>query len=72
MKGAMMKRSIRDKRKELYNSTVRLKELSFSNDLDYDSSIKIKQEENKLYKRWEFYNKVIKAGDKIKCKNNDK
>lgn len=63
-----MKRSARDKRKELYNGTIRLKELSFSNDLDYDSSMKVREEQDKLYRRWEFYNNLIKTEDKLKCK----
>lgn len=67
-----MKRSARDERKKLYDSTIRLKDLSFSKDLDYESSMKIRKEQDKLYKKWEFYNKLIKTEDKIKCKNNDK
>ena len=67
-----MKRSARDKRKELYNGTIRLKELSFSNDLDYDSSMKVREEQDKLYKRWEFYNNLIKIEDKLKCKKSEK
>lgn len=67
-----MKRSARDKRKELYNGTIRLKELSFSNDLDYDSSMKVREEQDKLYKRWEFYNNLIKTEDKLKCKKSEK
>lgn len=67
-----MKRSARDERKKLYESTIRLKELSFSKNLDYDLSMKIRQEQEELYKKWEFYNKLIKIEDKIKCKNNDK
>lgn len=63
-----MKRSVRDKRKELYDGTVRLKELSFSKDLDYDFTSKLRQEQDKLYKKWEFYNKLIQTEDKIKCK----
>nr|DAI31745.1 MAG TPA: hypothetical protein [Bacteriophage sp.] len=67
-----MKRSARDEQKKLYESTIRLKELSFSKNLDYDLSMKIRQEQEELYKKWEFYNKLIKIEDKIKCKNNDK
>lgn len=67
-----MKRSARDKRKELYNGTIRLKELSFSKDLDYDSSMKVREEQDKLYKRWEFYNNLIKTEDKLKCKKSEK
>ena len=67
-----MKRSARDERKKLYESTIRLKELSFSKNLDYDSSMKIRQEQEELYRKWEFYNKLIKTEDKIKCKNSEK
>lgn len=67
-----MKRSARDERKKLYESTIRLKELSFSKNLDYDSPMKIRQEQEELYKKWEFYNKLIKTEDKIKCKNSEK
>jgi hypothetical protein len=60
-----MKREIRDKRDKLRQSSQRLRELAL--DCDFEQSnfkVRVKQEEQ--FKRFKFYDGMIKASEKVK------
>lgn len=59
-----MKRSIRDVRDNLYRKSVALRYLA--NENPGDVGFKLRDKQDVLYKKWEFYDKIIKASDKVK------
>lgn len=66
-----MKKEIRIKRNKLKEGSVRLRSLSHSWDgvKNYDLNLKIREEQDAQYKKYRFYDKFIKASDKIKSEN---
>ena len=67
-----MKREVRDKREKLFKETLNLKKLYWQNSFSYEKGTKIRKEQSKVYDKWNFYKNMIKAEEKIKCKNNEK
>lgn len=67
-----MKREVRDKKEKLFKQTLDLKKLYWKNSLSYEKGTKIREEQSKVYDKWNFYQNMIKAEEKIKCKNNEK
>ena len=63
-----MKREIRDEKEKLYEKTKSMKTLYFDKNLSYDKVQKIREEQAKIYNKWKFYSNLLKAEDKIKCK----
>lgn len=63
-----MKRDVRDKKEALYKQTKILKKLYWDRTLSYEKGTKLREEQSKTYNKWVFYNEMIKANDKIKCK----
>lgn len=62
-----MKREIREKRLKLKQSAMRLRELSSLNEeISYERSLQMREEQENTYKKWIFYDKMIKANDKVK------
>lgn len=61
-----MKREIRDKRNELLNKSSALRTAHF--DAECKDTDRVIKEQNKLYKKWNFYDKFIKASEKVKKK----
>lgn len=62
-----MKREIREKRLKLKQSAMRLRELSSLNEeVSYERSLQMREEQENTYKKWKFYDKMIKANDKVK------
>ena len=61
-----MKKEIRIKRNELKSNSIRLRELSWEQDLPNDASFKLRKKQDDEYKRYIFYDNFIKANDKVK------
>lgn len=62
-----MRREIREKRHKLYQDSVRLRDCS--NEGKGEHTFKIREKQDEVYKKWKFYDEIIKANDKIN-KNN--
>jgi hypothetical protein len=62
-----MKKEIRTKRKELLIKSKNLQSVSFEKST-YEKSRAIKDEQDKIYKKWLFYDKFIKATEKESAK----
>lgn len=58
-----MKRSVRDSRHKLYKSSVGLKDIANKCE-DLKKSTIIRSEQDKVYKKWLFYNNIIKEIEK--------
>ena len=58
-----MKNDIRKRRNELRIKGVNLSKLAF--DVHKDKAISIRKEQNETYKRWQFYDKLIKTVEKV-------
>ena len=58
-----MKRSVRDSRHKLYKSSVELKDIANKCE-DMEKSTIIRSEQDKFYKKWLFYNNIIKEIEK--------
>lgn len=54
-----MKREVRDKRHKLQNQWGLLRGLAL--DSDKNDGAKLRKEEDKVYKKWQFYDGIIKA-----------
>lgn len=63
-----MKREVRDKKEQLYKQTKILKKLYWENNLSYEKGTQLREEQNEVYNKWVFYNEMLKANDKLKCK----
>lgn len=62
-----MKKDIRQKEKEMFLETWRLKRASLEvSKTDYERSRKIQEKENELYKKQQFFRKMIKEMEKEK------
>lgn len=63
-----MKREIRDKRNEYREASVRLRSAAHSWDsyVKFDHSKKIQEEQNERFKRFKFFDGMIKANEKVK------
>ena len=62
-----MKKEIREKRKELYIKSIKLR--SLAGDINGKRSYQLRDQQDDVFKRWQFYNGIIKASDKIKDKD---
>lgn len=62
-----MKREIRDKRANLLKKAKGLRELQF--DEENERTEKTSKEQNDVYKRYKFYDNIIKTNDKMKKGN---
>lgn len=62
-----MKREIRDKRANLLKKAKGLRELQF--DEENERTDKTSKEQNDVYKRYKFYDNIIKTNDKMKKGN---
>lgn len=62
-----MKREIRDKRANLLKKAKGLRELQF--DEENERIDKTSKEQNDVYKRYKFYDNIIKTNDKMKKGN---
>lgn len=61
-----MKKEIRIKRNELKSNSIRLRELSWEQDLSSDANFKLRKKQDDEYKKFIFYDNFIKANDKVK------
>ena len=63
-----MKREIRDKRNEYREASVKLRNVAHSWDsyVKFDRSKKIQEEQNDQFKRFKFFDGMIKANEKVK------
>ena len=64
-----MKREIRDKRNEYRDYSVRLKELSWKQELSSRENFILRERQDECYKRFKFYDSMIKANDKVRSNN---
>lgn len=60
-----MKREIRDRRNELRETSVRLRKLAWDCDYEEEKNFKIREKQHEQYKRFNFYDGMIKANEKI-------
>lgn len=60
-----MKTEIRKKRNELRKQSIKLRELTWTEDLDDDSINRLRKDQDKQYKKFMFYDNLIKAADNI-------
>ena len=67
-----MKKEIRIKRNNLRDGSIRLKELAFYENAGNDTNFKIREKQEKQYKKYLFYDGFIKAMDKEKSVENVK
>ena len=67
----IVKKEIRLKREDLKRGSIKLKELAFDSVLNYDGAKKIRDEQQKTEEKFQFYDKFIKASEKVK-KGSDK
>jgi hypothetical protein len=58
----MIKREIRDKRNKLREESIRLRENAPL--VKFNKTQSMRKEQNEIYKKWEFYDKLIKAYEK--------
>lgn len=63
-----MKREIRDKRNELREKSIRLRELAWECDYKEEKNFQIREKQDDQYKRFIFYDEMIKASEKVKNK----
>ena len=61
----MITREIRNKRNELLMESKLLK-IKLQDSPTFYQFLKIQKEQNEIYKRWKFYDGVIKAFDKLR------
>lgn len=67
-----MDKEIRIKRNKLRDGSIRLKELAFYDNLGSDTNFKIREKQEKQYRKYKFYDGFIKAMDKEKSEENVK
>ncbi len=67
-----MKKEIREKRNELRETSKKLRELTWEKNLTWEESHKLREKQEEQYKRFRFYDNIIKANEKVKEKSNDK
>jgi len=60
-----MSKQLRDERYKIYKQSKALQQAAIDEDNKY-KSYQIKQRQNEIYKKWQFYDRFIKAQDKIK------
>lgn len=63
-----MKETVLQKKRELKRNWTRLKDLGNNEDLTFDQFYKIREIEDKEYKKWKFYEGYVKADEKMKKK----
>ncbi|MBO5843455.1 MAG: hypothetical protein J6Q96_01145 [Bacteroidales bacterium] len=61
-----MKRELRDKRNNLRESSIRLKKLAWNEELRSKKGFELREEQAEQYKKFKFYDGMIKAADKVK------
>lgn len=54
------------KRNDLKNRSSRMRSMRFEPDIKDEQVDKIVEEQNKIYKHWNFYDKFIKAREEVK------
>lgn len=58
-----MNKGIREKKDNLYEESVLLRNLA--NETPGEKGFLIRDKQNEVYKKWEFYANIIKANDKV-------
>lgn len=61
-----MDKEIRIKRNNLKENSLRLKELSWKEDWGSKKTFELREEQTAQYKKFKFYDGMIKAADKVK------
>ena len=67
-----MKREVRDKRNKLRKSSMKLRELTLDCGFGIEKTLQLRKKQDEQYKKYEFYDNLIKANDKIKELKNDR
>lgn len=62
----IVKRDIREKRENLKIGSLRSKELAFESNLNYENAQRVRKEHQELENKFQFYDKFIKANEKVK------
>jgi hypothetical protein len=66
----MLDRSVRNKRDELRKKSSKLRELTI--DTEYLKGKEIIMKQDEIYKRWSFYNNLIKSMERVNYEMQDK
>lgn len=61
----MINKETRQKRSELCRESFRIRK-AMSEDVSYEKMMELKRKQNEIYKKWDFYDKFIKADEKLK------
>ena len=61
-----MKREIRDKRNDLREGSKRLQELAWNEELRSKKGFELREKQEEQFKKFKFYDGMIKAADKVK------
>ncbi len=61
-----MKKEIRDKRNKLKRNSIRLRALTWEENLPDETIKKIRKKQDDEYKKYKFYDNLIKANERIK------
>ncbi len=64
----MTNRVIREYRNDLKNKSCNLRSCMCNPDMSYEQSVEIKTKQDKAYKKWQFFDNLLKAMDKQKVK----
>lgn len=64
-------REIIIKRNKLKDDAMRLREVKFDEKIKNEHSIELNKEQNKLWKKYEFYDNILKAYNKSEVKKCD-
>lgn len=65
----MLDKSVRDKRDDLRIRGVRLRELVLDT-TDYSKTMELITKQNEIYRRWKYYNKLIKSIEREEYETN--
>ena len=60
-----MKREIRDRRNALRETSKRLRELAWNCDFSEEKNFRLRERQDEEYKRFKFYDSMIKANEKV-------
>lgn len=53
-----IKKEVRLEREKLKKQSINLRELA--KDVEYEKSLKLREEQNKIYQKWKFYDFILK------------
>ena len=58
------------KRNKLKENSIKMQGMKFEPSLDFEQGTRIANEQKKIYNKWKFYDRFIKAREEVKCEKN--